>query len=281
MFFKLQDNLYLEVWAINKINYKYTKLHYLGWWRGKGEISASARSVQGPQQGRCCRGISASLLESRMGSVGTACSGSGTAASVPHATSQHHCLHQHPHRGSCYPSMALCGHPAGHEVCLAPMRPAAASPILQDFSLLLVTRLCWARMALPPALPQARLICFNITSSSHSFIFPFFTVFTSPSLAFLWAEQPLLLQTPGVRWADLWAWQKPSLQVWISLCLSPATWTLRSSTGDPPQWLQWHGHSSENEKQHFWVNLPQSRSAYDHLLEVLALQLSTLWFYLL
>lgn len=163
------------------------------------------QSGQGPQQGRRCRGISVSLQESKGCSAG---SSSGTTASVPRATSHHHYIHSDILSKGPVPCDCPVHSPMRREVCSGLARLVAANPVLKDFSLLLVAWPCCIWMVLPPALPCAWLIYFNIMSSSLSFIFHFLTMFTLPSLAVLWAEQSLLLQTPCAGQADLQAWQK-------------------------------------------------------------------------
>lgn len=213
-------------------------------------------------------------------------SGSGTTAFVPGATSLCQVppprLHRHPVWG-LLPVVVLCTLPVAHEVCLGSARPVAVSPILKGFSCLLVMQPCWFWVSLPPALSHAGLIYFNIMSSFSTFIFHFLTAFIPPSLAFLWAKPFLLHWTPRAGQAVLGAWQKsfPICSGLNSSRVTPPTWTVQSSTGGPSQWLQWYRCFFEDEKNNFWIHLPQSRSVYDHLLEVLTLQLSTLWFYLL
>lgn len=122
----------------NKINYKCTKLHYLGWQRGKGEILAGIQCDQGLQWGRHCRSISVSLQESMVGSAGL---GALAWAQQPLCQVPPPSLHRHPLWG-LLPAMVLCTLPVGCEICLGSVRSVAVSPILKGFSCLLVMQPC-------------------------------------------------------------------------------------------------------------------------------------------
>lgn len=198
MLFKLQDSVYLEVYTISIISYNYAKLHYLGWWRvSVWPRSPAGQALQrhfclfaGIQYGLC--GVW--LRHHRL-------------CAVCHLPPPLH-PQRHPLGGAGTLRLPCAPPPRATRGLLGSARLVAANPVLKDFSLLLIAWPCCVWMVSPPALPRAWLIYFNITSSSLSFIFCFLTMFTLPSLALLWAEQPPLLRTPRAGRADLQTWQK-------------------------------------------------------------------------